>query len=289
MRAEFRPLGAFRCRLGESPVYDPDRDLLWLVDIVAGRLLACPLDGKEVRVWEFGETVAACGLARRGRLVVALHDRVALFDPATGERRTIATIEADNPATRLNDGKVGPDGAFYVGSMDMSPEKRPIASLYRVGPDGAVRRLVRGLRVSNGLAWSPDGAWMYHSDSRGPWVDRWKFAPGGAISGRVRLICLDEATGRPDGAAVDREGFYWSAGVSAGRLNRISPSGEIRQVLPTPCAAPTMPCFGGRHYDRLFVTSLVPEGGGAPADGLVHEARVDPTGLPPWRFEDRFP
>ncbi|MGO7580846.1 SMP-30/gluconolactonase/LRE family protein, partial [Rhizobium ruizarguesonis] len=42
-----------------------------------------------------------------------------------------------------------------------------------------------------------------------------------------RLRSFTEDEGRPDGAATDRYGFYWSAGVSAGRLNRISPEGEI--------------------------------------------------------------
>ena len=45
--------------------------------------------------------------------------RSACSTPTSGSFERIAEIEADNRHdTRLNDGKVGPDGAFWVGTMD---------------------------------------------------------------------------------------------------------------------------------------------------------------------------
>src|SRR3712207_9091319 len=63
-------------------------------------------------------------------------------------------------------------------------------------------------------------------------------------------------SGRPDGGACDAEGFYWSAGVSAGRLNRFAPDGSVAQSHELPVPSPTMPCFGGPDFRSLFVTSL---------------------------------
>ncbi|WP_258809420.1 SMP-30/gluconolactonase/LRE family protein, partial [Klebsiella pneumoniae] len=78
-----------------------------------------------------------------------------------------------------------------------------------------------GFEISNGLAWTADGATMFHTDSRGPWIDRYDFdVATGLISNRNRIRELDEESGRPDGGACDAEGAYWSAGVSAGVLNR---------------------------------------------------------------------
>ena len=77
-----------------------------------------------------------------------------------------------------------------------------------------------------------------------------------SITNRTRIAEPDDATGRPDGGATDAEGFYWSAGVSAARLNRFSPEGKLVESFPVPVAAPTMPCFGGRDLKTLFVTSL---------------------------------
>jgi sugar lactone lactonase YvrE len=122
----------------------------------------------------------------------------------------------------LNDGKVGPDGAFWVGSIDDGTSDTPTGALYRVAGHGEAKRIVGDLRISNGLAWSADGCTMFHSDSRGPWIDAWDFDPGsGMPANRRRIATLTEANGRPDGAATDIEGGYWSCGVSAGRDQQI--------------------------------------------------------------------
>ena len=88
----------------------------------------------------------------------------------------LCQIEAEQGAsTRLNDGRVGPDGAFWVGSMDDRKDKEPIGALYRVDVTGRAEKKVDGLQISNGLAWTADGERMFHADSRGPWIDRWRF------------------------------------------------------------------------------------------------------------------
>ena len=258
-RIEFKPLVDTLFQAGEGPVYDDRRDALWFCDIVRHELHRILLKSLETHKWDFPSEVCSLGLAESGKLVVALRDEVGMFDPDSGDYQTLAPIEADRPDTRLNDGKVGPDGAFWVGTMDDvdRPVKEPIASLYRVDASGKVDRKIDGLVVSNGLAFSPDGTVMYHSDSRGPWIDRWRFDHAtGEISDRKRLAVLDDETGRPDGGATDAEGNYWSAGVSAARLNRFSPEGRLIESFPVPVAAPSMPCFGGARLGRLFVTSL---------------------------------
>jgi sugar lactone lactonase YvrE len=168
---------------------------------------------------------------------------------------------------RLNDGKVGPDGAFWVGSMDASGEANPAGTLYRFAPDGSVTVVTEGFRISNGLAWDAAGSRMYHSDSRGIWVDTYDFDPAtGAATNRRRWLDLDEATGRPDGGACDVDGNYWSGGASAGRLNCFSPDGTLQKWVDLPNLRPTMPCFGGPALDTLFVTSLSV---GVPAEDLA--------------------
>ncbi len=279
-------------RLSESPVYDERTDSLYFVDIPDRRIHAMGHTGGETQSWVFESDVGSLGLAASGRLVVALRDRVIRFDPATGTREELCSIEPDIPHTRLNDGKVGPDGAFWVGSLDERTEKQPIAALYRVDPSGKVERKVEGLLVSNGLAWTADGEIMFHSDSRGPWIDRWRFDRWrGEISGRTRFATLDEAAGRPDGGACDAEGFYWSAGVSAGRLNRFASDGSLAAAHEVPVPAPTMPCFGGPDFRTLYLTSLregrSPEAlEAAPQSGGVFAATAPVGGFAPWRFLD---
>lgn len=291
MPLSFTLLADLKCRIGESPVYDERADRLYLVDILARKIHRIQLPGGELRSWPFETEVGSLGLAASGKLVVALRQEVILFDPETEARQSLCAIEAGQP-TRLNDGKVGPDGAFWVGSMDDRPQKEAIGALYRVDPSGAAERKVEGLLISNGLAWTADGEEMFHADSRGPWIDSWRFDRWtGSISERRRFAVLDEAAGRPDGGACDAEGFYWSAGVSAGVLNRFGPDGEIVETFSVPVPAPTMPCFGGPDFRTLFLTSLregrAPEIlEAAPASGGVHSAPAPVAGFAPWRFLD---
>jgi sugar lactone lactonase YvrE len=292
MALGFTCIADVRCRIGESPLYDERTGRLYFVDVL-GPLIYCrePESG-DLKSWSFDSEVGSIGLAASGRLVVALRDQVVLFDPASEERQQICTIEADNPGTRLNDGRVGPDGAFWVGGMDDRPDKGPICALYRVDPSGSVERKVDGLVVSNGLAWTADGEVMLHSDSRGPWIDRWRFdRTTGEISERTRIAEPDIIVGRPDGGSCDAEGYYWSAGVSAGHLNRYTLDGRLAVSYDTPVPAPTMPCFGGPDFSTLYLTSLREGRSSAlmqrsPLSGALFSAPAPVAGFPSWRFLD---
>jgi sugar lactone lactonase YvrE len=118
--------------------------------------------------------------------------------------------------------------------------------------------------TANGLAWSPDGTKMFHTDSRQAFIDLWDFsAATGAIANRTRIATLTDAEGRPDGGATDIEGNYWSAGTSAACLNRFSPTGQLLGKVALPVPAPSMPCFAD---DWIYVTTLR---GGRSADVLA--------------------
>jgi len=134
---------------------------------------------------------------------------------------------------------------------------------------------------------------MFHSDSRAGWLDRWNFdATSGNISNRKRIADLDDATGRPDGGATDVAGNYWSAGISAQRLNVFAPDGRLIENHPVPVGAPTMPCFGGPDMKTLFVTSLrtgrAPELlARYPLTGITIVGTSPVAGSPVSRFRDR--
>ena len=234
------------------------------------------------------QTVGSAGLCESGRLIVALKSSVVLLDPDSGAIEPFAVMPDEPDHNRLNDGKVGPDGCFWVGSMDDRPQKEPTGSLYRVSPDGSVRQMVDGLIISNGLAWTPDGLTMFHSDARGPWIDRYDFRLGsGEIENRARIATLDEFTeGRPDGAACDDQGLYWSAGIHAGQIHVFDFGGTLMNSHPVPTRTPTMPCFCGPDLSTMVVTSLIPE---RDADEMAGRLFISPTsfsGAPVGRFRD---
>jgi sugar lactone lactonase YvrE len=289
----FAPVTDHRALLGEGPVWDDRRRRLICVDIEGRELLSFAPDGTDLARYPMPDKPCSLGLAESGRLVVALTKRVVLFAPETGALTDLAALEEDRPTTRLNDGKVGPDGAFWVGSIDQGKPRAPNAALWRVAPSGAVELKVDGCTGSNGLAWDLDGTTMFHSDSTDALITRWDFDPEtGAISGRVAIReAIADASGRPDGGACDVEGGYWSAGVSAGLLNRYDRDGHLLLSLPVPVATPSMPCFGGDDLRTLYLTSIshnqpAEKLAAWPETGRLVAARSPVAGVAVTRFRD---
>ena len=281
-------------RLGEGPTWDAANDRLIWTDIEGRALHTIRVDGSDFATWPMADRVGSFGLCESGRLIVAFAHSIAYFDPATGGIEEIGRVDDELATNRFNDGKVGPDGAFWVGTMDERPNRQKVGSLYRVTGDGRIeRRLHQEVFVSNGLAWTGDGRRMYYSDSRAAWIDRFDFDPAtGEMTNRTRIATLEDATGRPDGATCDSLGRYWSAGVSAGFLNCFEPDGTLVEHIKVPVAAPTMPCFGGPDLKTLFVTSLI-EGvsdermNAHPLSGRLIKLDVGVAGIPANLFRDR--
>lgn len=278
--------------IGENPVWCADENVLYWIDIAEPAIHQFnPATGAD-RSWQMPAVIGSMGLCEQGGAVVALSTGLHLFDFATATLTYLANPEAHLPMTRFNDGKVAPDGRFWVGSMDDRADKQPVGALYRLDPDLTCHRSwVTGLRGSNGLAWSPDGRTLYHSDSRIGTIHGYDYdLVTGEISNQRIFAKQSEQSGRPDGAAVDMAGNYWSAGITAGTLNCWSAAGKLIKQIEMPCSAPTMPCFGGADMKTLYVTSLTR---GQPANTLAKKPlsgglfalRVDVPGVPVAKFK----
>ena len=279
-----------KAQLGESPVWSAEEQALYWVDIFAPALHRLEPATGATQIWKMPQPIGSFGLRTRDGAVVALRNGLYLFDFRTMQLTAVATPEADKPANRFNDGKVSPDGRFWAGTMDDETLKRPLGALYRLDPDLSCHRMVADLIVSNGLAWTADGRTMFHSDSKAQviWAYDYDMASGTIANKRV-IARPSEEIGRPDGAAADLEGYYWSAGISAGVLNRWAPDGRLDRQIPLPCAAPTMPCFGGPDMKTIYITSLRHNVSAAkladkPLSGGIFAIEVDVPGVPVAKF-----
>jgi sugar lactone lactonase YvrE len=277
--------------VGEGPVWDDRRSCLWWTDILSRVIFRLTWPERGLTTFTMPRRVGSLGLCESGRLILAFEDGVVLHEPGTDRFDHVTTMEAEIVMNRLNDGKVGPDGAFWVGSMDERSPRQPTGSLYRVTMQGATRQF-GGVIVSNGLAWTADGRTMIHTDSTLARIDAFAFDPAtGALSDRRTIATVTEEQGRPDGGACDAEGSYWSAGVSAGRLNRWSLDGGLMESRLLPCPHPTMPCFAGADLRTVFVTSLRSLGGKTdlekfPESGGLYVGDLGVAGVPVGRFRD---
>lgn len=284
--SEVRCILDARTALGESPVWSAEEQALYWVDVLAPALYRLDLATGARQSWWLPELIGSFGLRAGGGAVLALRNGLHLLDFQTGALTFLTPDpEDDQPTTRLNDGKVSPDGRFWVGSMDHERHSRPLGGLYRLDPDHSCHQILSGLTISNGLAWSADGKTMYHSDTAAEVIHAYDYDSASGAIGNRRVLASGPKTGRPDGGATDMEGYYWSAGVSAGVLNRWSPDGRLDRQIKLPVPRPTCPCFGGPDLKTIFITSirhgLSPEQLAQwPLSGGVFAIEVDVPGVP---------
>ncbi len=302
--AILRPAGA---RLGEGPVWDAARGVLWWVDIEGRRLHRTdPADARGDAAWSLPAAPGCLACCADGTLLVALRDGLARFDPDRGALSAPLPFETDRPGNRSNDGKAGPDGAFWVGTMPEAWQAPPVGALWRLAPGLPPERVLDGIGCPNALCWSPDRGTLYTADSRTRRLVAHPFDPaaGRLGAGRVLLDLAAPPSGLPagglpqgatvDGATVDAAGQIWIAIWDGGCVLALTPAGEVALRLDLPARRPTCPAFGGPGLRTLFVTSArlglpVPtEADGAllaiadtGAEGLEEPVLAWPAGLPP--------
>ncbi len=287
--------------LGESPLWHPAEQKLYWVDIAGPALRrADPRTGRQER-WVMPSEPGCIAPMADGALAIALRDGLCIAPAWGGALQPLADAPYDTATTRFNDGRADPEGRWWIGTM-YEPRDQALAALMCFGP-GGWQQMAGGATTANGLAFSPDGRTLYWADTPGHVIRAWAREPASGALSRPREFhrfppkpagwspCgagdggAGGYGGRPDGAAVDAEGFYWVAMYEGGRLLRLDPAGRIVGDWPLPVRCPTMPCFGGEDLRTLYLTSArhgrpADELVACPASGHVLWTRVDVPGLP---------
>ncbi|MEO1249569.1 MAG: SMP-30/gluconolactonase/LRE family protein [Pseudomonadota bacterium] len=270
------------CFLGEGPLWHQDK-LFWF-DIRRFKLHACDAEGGGHQSWDLGEHVSAAAPLDSGELLVASESKLFRFDPKTGASIDVMPLEADNLATRSNDGRADRRGGFWIGTMGLD-HGIGAGTIYRFRK-GELRVLYENITVPNAMCFSPDGSVAYVADSRERLIKRQPVDAEGWPAGDPEpFFKLDHPSAVPDGAIVDSEGHLWCALYRGSAVIRISPQGQEvgRVVLPVPQA--TCPAFGGPDLKTIFVTSarqnMEQEAlDAAPLSGSILAFDIDVPGLP---------
>jgi L-arabinonolactonase len=195
-------------------------------------------------------------MLEQGGLVLALESGFALFDAVAGRIDRVASVEADLPSTRLNDGRVDPAGRFISGGMDEAERQQPLSAVYALNRDRSVRQVLGGIHCSNSICWSPDSATFYFTDMPSRRIDAFDYdATTGTVANRRMFASLREEPGLADGSVVDAEGYLWNAQRGGGKIVRYAPTGAVDREVALPTSNPTCLAFGGPDLDVLFVTT----------------------------------
>jgi sugar lactone lactonase YvrE len=247
--------------LGEGPVWDVEEGRLYWLD-GTGRRVGNPaiwrLDPRtgDVRHWSLDHDVGSLALRRAGGAVLALDDGLYTFDFERSRLDLIQRVDADQPRTRLNDGKCDRRGRFLVGGMD-DKEELPICGLWRLDPDFRVTKVDDGIICSNGPCWSPDDRTFYLADTFQGEVWAYDYdIETGSLSNRRVFASFAGDPGVADGSTVDAEGCLWNAQLISGDLVRYGPDGRVDRRIGMPVRNITSVMFGGERLDEIYVTSM---------------------------------
>ncbi|MEZ5650871.1 MAG: SMP-30/gluconolactonase/LRE family protein [Burkholderiaceae bacterium] len=250
--------------LGESPVWDPRLNCLWWIDGAAGLVRRKYLQHREwsaTESFELDQHIGSIALRADGGLVIALEHSIVAWNPDAGELTMLVRDAISDPRMRLNDGKADRQGRFVCGGMGRQLE--PIGPLLQLDASGELRELATGLKVTNGVCFSPDGRRLYFADTptRSMCVCDYDTVTGEASAPRV-LIDTDALGSGIDGATVDDQGRIWATLIRRGEIACFDADGRLLARHPAPVDLPTSLAFGGPDMSLLFMTSIRDSGTG---------------------------
>ncbi len=273
-----------KATLGEGPAWDSKTQTLYWVSILDKRVYA----GTRILA-ELDEFIGCIAPCKNGHLILGTRFNLVDLEPASGQLTVLATLSAEFPTNRINDGKCDPAGRFLLGTMDMN-EKEPNGTLYSFdGKD--ITSLFRGVTISNGLAWSPDHKTLYYIDTPTREVKAFDYevSTGEIVYART-VIYVNESLGWPDGMTSDTDGNLWIAMWGGAQVTKWNPNtGELLEQISVPALHTSACVFGGRDMNELYITSARKGMSDAdlikyPLSGGLFKVTTGVTGMPTFEF-----
>ncbi len=247
-----------QAELGEGPVWIEREDALYWVNIKGNAIHRLQWSTSAKKSWKTKNKIGTLLPVLKGGFIGAFDNGIHLvtLDEASENASTQLIIdpEVKYPNNRFNDGKIGPDGAFWTGSMD-DIETNATGSLYRISEQGNCTVKDSGYIVTNGPTFSLDGKTLYHTDTFAGEIYAFDMDASGEISNKRLFITIPKEDGYPDGMCVDNDGCLWVCHWGGWRLTRFSPQGQEIGRIAMPVSNVTSCVFGGDDFKTLFITT----------------------------------
>jgi sugar lactone lactonase YvrE len=241
---------------GEGPFWNQREQALYWTDITGKRFYRCAWPAREHQLIHEGFEIAGFVCHEAGGFVVVNSGGVWLWDEVKDPRLIAAEVEGKKCA--LNDCIADPKGRVFSGSCfyDSNRQDYPLGCLFRVNTDASVQIVDEGIKLSNGLGFSPDNRTLYLADSAARLIYAYDYrATDGNLANRRIFVRVPSTEGLPDGLTVDAQGFVWSAQWFGGCIVRYDPDGVIERRITIPASQTSSIAFGGADLTDIFVTS----------------------------------
>ncbi|WP_417668484.1 SMP-30/gluconolactonase/LRE family protein [Roseibium sp.] len=250
-------LPADACELGEGPHFDRETDTAWWFDIVGQNLIEHRFPENLSLVHELPRMASVIARVDAGHQLLAMENGLYLRTKSDGQLRLLAPLEAENAATRSNDGRVHPSGNLWIGTMGKNAEAGAGSIYWFDGHE--IRRLYARISIPNSICFSPDGASGYFADTGVNTIWRVALDPATGLPTSEPEVALTEKDlplgGHFDGSVIDTDGVLWNAAYGGGSVSGFAPDGSLVQTFEVPATQTTCPCFVGAELDKLLVTS----------------------------------
>ena len=247
------------CHLGEGPVWNAQKQKLFWTDIYNKTIWVYdPSTNKSSVFWKGKYQVGGFAFTRKGNMVLCNDKGVHLQSlnhegKPDGKPELLYDIPMESNEM-FNDITVDPEGRIFAGTI-LRPELKN-GTLYCLEKGKQPRVVLEGLHCSNGMTFSMDQKYFYHTDSARHKITRYDYDRNtGNISNPTVVFEGTDEMGSPDGITLDSQGHLWAAFWGGGCVRRISPSGTIVSELTVPAKQPSSVMFGGRDLSELYVTS----------------------------------
>lgn len=255
MDADCELVADTHCDTGEGPLWHPDEELLYWVDIPNGRLFRYdPAADEHERVFDEHAAQAGFTIEEDGALILfRARGLVERYDG--GDRETLVYEIDDERASRFNDAIADPEGRVFAGTM---PTEDGLGSLYRFDPDGSYERVVADVDIPNGMGFTEDLETFYFTESEANAIYAYDYdRDAGELSNRRTFVDTSGEAGVPDGMTVDSEGYVWSARWGGGCVVRYDPDGEEVGRVELPAEKVSSVTFGGPDYETIYATTAL--------------------------------
>ncbi|XP_054708312.1 regucalcin-like [Uloborus diversus] len=247
--------------LGEGPHWDARHQKLYFVDAFVGDV--CRLDTKTGSA----EKVHFDGIVsfvipyqdNDSDVILSVTKQVRKLNFKTGQSELLTTV-APETRERFNDAKCDARGRLWAGTL-VEGEKMK-GYLYKLDSSNNFQPIVDKITLTNGLTWSLDNQTLYYIDSGEKKIFVFDFNLEEGTTSNQRVLFdynTDEGfenLGVPDGMTIDIEGKLWVCNYGGSCVLRLDPqTRSILQRVEMPAKNVTSCCFGGPHYDILYVTT----------------------------------
>jgi sugar lactone lactonase YvrE len=274
-----------KCETGECPVWLEREQALYWADIPRGLMYRFdPASRATEQVWE-GQQLGGLVVQADGSLLQFLEEgHIQIWR----DGKTIPVIHhlESEQGTRFNDARADPIGRILAGTM---PGPDGNARLYRIDVDGTPTVLLHDVGQSNGIVFSRDGEFVFHTDTKAKTITRYRYdLATGTIDSPKVVVHVQEPEQVPDGLSIDAIEMLWSARWGGSCLVWHAGNGIERERLAVPTPQVSSCAFGGPDLRDLYITTagghqgdlLGPNAGclfrtPAPVPGLpVHLSRI---------------